>query len=70
MDDMNSWSGKDDDELTADDLAQMMDAGEPVEIVGPRTLWEFTRPANTQGPGLTVPPPVVYAHGFTTLQSV
>lgn len=69
MSDMHSWSGKDDDELTADDVAQMMDAGEPVEIIGPPSRWAFTRPVDTQGPGLSVPPPITYTHGFASLQT-
>jgi hypothetical protein len=36
MDAMGDWRDKDDLDLTADDLSDMLDEGAPVKIVGPR----------------------------------
>jgi hypothetical protein len=36
MDAMGDWRDKDDLDLTAEDLSDMLDEGTPVEIVGPR----------------------------------
>ncbi len=38
MSDVNDWRGKDDADLTADDIDAMLDAGQPVEVTGPRTV--------------------------------
>lgn len=62
---MGEWRGKDDLDLTSRDLADMLEAGQTVDIVGPRLPGDATlvTAVPTYGSGASVVQPAVFA-GF------